>query len=102
MPDATAHEWWIAVLGDKLIWACLRLHDSGLPEVFDCDGRTLVYDDESAARMALLDADFRAWNGLDESDADALGFDLGSLSLPDADNDVDLARRMIQEMPPRQ
>ena len=72
-------QWWIASIGDTLIWARLTVTDSGVAEVFDSDGRTLRYDGETEARMALLDAEFRAFDGLDEEDAAMLGFDLDEI-----------------------
>ena len=53
-------QWWIASLGDTLIWARLRVLDSGIAEVLDATGETLRYDDEDSAHSALLDAEFRA------------------------------------------
>jgi hypothetical protein len=94
-------QWWLAVLGDTLIWARLEVLDSGVAEVFDNDGRVLRYDDETAARMALLDAEFRALDGLDEEDAAALGFDLDSIEPPRGDSDEERLPRMIQKLPPR-
>lgn len=94
-------QWWLAAFGDVMIWARMDVLDSGIAEVLDSDGRVLRYDDETAARMALLDAEFRAWDGLDEDDAAALGFDLDSVEPPRADNDEDLLPRMIQKLPPR-
>lgn len=94
-------QWWVAAFGDVMIWARMDVLDSGIAEVLDSDGRVLRYDDETAARMALLDAEFRAWDGLDEDDAAALGFDLDSVEPPRADNDEDLLPRMIQKLPPR-
>lgn len=94
-------QWWVTAFGDVMIWARLDVLDSGIAEVLDSDGRVLRYDDETAARMALLDAEFRAWDGLDEDDAAALGFDLDSVEPPRADNDEDLLPRMIQKLPPR-
>jgi hypothetical protein len=94
-------QWWLAALGDTLIWARLSVLDSGIAEVFDNDGRILRYDDETAARMALLDAEFRAFDGLDEDDAAALGFDLDSVEPPSGDSDEDLLKRMVQKLPPR-
>ena len=96
-----AAEWWLAALGDTLIWARLSVLESGIAEVFDSDGRVLRYDDETAARMALLDAEFRAFDGLDEDDAAALGFDLDSVEPPSADSDEDLVKHMVQKLPPR-
>ncbi|MBO9663068.1 hypothetical protein [Dokdonella sp.] len=93
--------WWLAALGDTLIWARLSVLDSGIAEVFDSDGRILRYDDETAARMALLDAEFRSFDGLDEDDAAALGFDLDSVEPPSGDSDEDLLKHMVQKLPPR-
>jgi hypothetical protein len=94
-------QWWLTAFGDVMIWARMDVLDSGIAEVLDSDGRVLRYDDETAARMALLDAEFRAWDGLDEDDAAVLGFDLDSVEPPRADNDEDLLPRMIQKLPPR-
>lgn len=91
-------QWWIAVLGHTAVWARLRVLDSGVAEVFDCDGRTLPYDSEDSARAALLDADFRAFDGLDEDDALALGFSLDQLAPPRAADDESLREAMIQPL----
>ncbi|HEU4664609.1 MAG TPA: hypothetical protein VFS55_11305 [Dokdonella sp.] len=94
-------QWWLAALGDTLIWARLDVLDSGIAEVFDNDGRVLRYDDETAARMALLDAEFRAFDGLDADDAAAMGFDLDEIEPPRGDSDEELLARMVQRLPPR-
>lgn len=96
-----APQWWLAALGDTLIWARLSVLDSGIAEVLDSDGGILRYDDETAARMALLDAEFRALDGLDEDDAAALGFDLDSVEPPSGDSDENLLKHMVQKLPPR-
>ncbi len=93
--------WWLAVVGDTLIWARLSVLDDGLAEVLDSDGGTLRYDDETAARMALLDAEFRALDGLDADDAALLGLDLDELEPPQADSDEDLLPQMVRKLPPR-
>lgn len=95
-------EWWIASLGSALVWARLDLHEAGTASVFDCDGRTLPYDSEDSARNALLDAEFRAVEGLDEDDAAALGIDLETLAPPQGDDPVSLRARMIVQLPRRQ
>lgn len=95
-------EWWIASLGSTLVWARLDLHEAGTASVFDCDGRTLPYDSEDSARNALLDAEFRAWDGLDEEDAAALGIDLNTLQPPPGDDPEALRARMIVQLPRRQ
>ncbi|TCO41785.1 hypothetical protein [Dokdonella fugitiva] len=99
--SADASQWWLAALGDTLIWARLDVLDSGIAEVFDNDGRVLRYDDETAARMALLDAEFRAFDGLDADDAAAMGFDLDELEPPRGDSDEELLAKMVQKLPPR-
>jgi hypothetical protein len=95
-------EWWIASLGNTLVWARLDLLDAGTAQVFDCDGRTLPYDSEDTARGALLDAEFRAWDGLDEDDAAAMGIDLATLRPPQAETSEALRERMVVTLPRRQ
>jgi hypothetical protein len=94
-------QWWIASIGDTLIWARLTVTDSGIAEVFDSEGRTLRYDGETEARMALLDAEFRAFDGLDEEDAAMLGFDLDEIEPPQGESDEELLPRMIAKLPPK-
>jgi hypothetical protein len=89
--SSDASQWWFAALGDTLIWARLDVLDSGIAEVFDNDGRVLRYDDETAARMALLDAEFRAFDGID----------LDEIEPPRGDSDEELLARMVQKLPPR-
>jgi hypothetical protein len=99
MPNS--EQWWVATFGDRLVWARLTVRDSGIAEIFDCDGRTLVHDDEDSARAALLDAEFRAFDGLDDADAAILGFDLASTRPPQGDSDAELASRMSQRIETR-
>ena len=96
--SAYTESWWLASLGKTLIWARLRVHLSGTAEVFDCDGKTLFYDSEDSARSALLDADFLAWDGLDEDDAWHLGFTLAAISPPAVSTDELLRDRMVQSL----
>lgn len=98
---STANTWWLAAFGDTLVWARLEVLDSGIAEVLDHDGRILRYDDETAASMALLDAEFRAFDGLDEDDAALLGFDLEEVEPPTGDSDDELLPRMMQKLPAR-
>ncbi|MDR2012288.1 MAG: hypothetical protein LBQ20_04460 [Rhodanobacter sp.] len=91
-------QWWLAALGDTLIWARLQILDSGIAEVFDSDGGILRYDDDATARMALLDAEFRAFDGLDEDDANALGFSLEEIEPPHGDDDEALLLHMVQKL----
>jgi len=92
-------QWWVGAVGDTLIWARLTITDDGTAEVFDSDGGTLRYDDETQARMALLDAEFRAWDGLDEHDAAMLGIDLEEVEPPRGDNDEELLPQMVAKLP---
>ncbi len=101
MNDGLHHageEWWLATLGRTVVWARLRVREAGTAEVFDSDGNTLVYDSEDTARAMLLDADFVAFDGLDEDDALARGFSLAELSPPDGGNDEVLRTRMLQSL----
>jgi hypothetical protein len=96
--DNYEEQWWIASLVDVLVWARLRVLDSGVAEVFNAEGETLRYDDEDAARMALLDAEFRLFDGLDDDDATTLGFELDSVEPPQAENDEELLQLMTEKL----
>lgn len=96
-----ASSWWVAALGDTLVWARLDVLDTGVAEVFDNDGRVLRYDDDTTARMALLDAEFREFDGLDEDDAAMMGFDLDSIEPPRGESDEELLSRMVQKLAPQ-
>ena len=90
-------EWWLATLGDTLIWARLRVREAGTADVFDSDGNTLPYDSPDTARAALMDAEFVAFDGLDEDDALQRGFSLHELAPPEGDDDH-LRGRMVQSL----
>ncbi len=90
--------WWCAGFGDTLIWSRLDILDSGIAEVFGATGEYLRYDDEATARMALLDADFREFDGLDEEDAAIMGFDLDTMDVPRGDSDEELLPRMVHKI----
>ena len=99
MTDSTAHDqWWLASLGRMIVWARLRVLEAGTAEVLDSDGNTLPYDSEDTARAALMDAEFVAFDGLDEEDALERGFSLGELTPPEADDDDALSARMVQRL----
>jgi hypothetical protein len=98
MNDTIDTQWYVASLGRTLVWARLRLLDAGTAEVFDSDGNTLAYDSDDTARAALFDAEFVAFDGLDEDDALARGFSLGEVSPPRADNDAALRGLMVQSL----
>src|SRR3546814_7681182 len=65
--------WWLSSLGNFLVWARLDVRPAGTAQVLDCDGNTLNYESEDNARAALLDAEFQAFDGIDESDAERMG-----------------------------
>ncbi|KAF1725688.1 hypothetical protein [Pseudoxanthomonas japonensis] len=90
--------WYLASLGRTLIWARLRLLEAGTAEVLDSDGNTLAYDSEDSARAALFDAEFVAFDGLDEDDALARGFSLAGVQPPQGDDDAALVPQMVQSL----
>ncbi|WP_425477688.1 hypothetical protein [Arenimonas caeni] len=99
MSDETNHDndqWWLAALPRMIVWSRLRVLDSGVAEVFDCDGRINVYESEDVARAALMDAEFRALDGMDAEDAEVWGLDLEELEPPRAEDDDTLRERMVQ------
>ena len=98
MNDATRDHWWLASLGNTIVWARLREREAGTAEVFDSDGNTLIYDSEDTAHAMLLDADFVAFDGLDEEDALERGFSLHELSPPAGEHDDSLRARMVQAL----
>ncbi|MGN0862395.1 MAG: hypothetical protein ACI4N1_03675 [Stenotrophomonas koreensis] len=91
-------QWWLASLGRTLIWARLRVREAGTAEVLDSDGNTLNYDSEDTARAMLFDAEFVAWDGLDQDDALARGFSLDEVAPPQAANDEDLVPLMVRQL----
>ena len=97
-PPHVLEQWWLASLGRTVVWARLRVREAGTAEVFDSDGNTLVYDSEDTARSMLMDADFVAFDGLDEDDALERGFSLAELSPPTGDDEAALRARMVQSL----
>lgn len=98
MNETIDYQWYVASLGRTLVWARLRVRDAGTAEVFDSDGNTLTYDSDDTARAALFDAEFVAFDGLDEDDALARGFSLDEVSPPRAENDAALRNLMVQSL----
>ena len=92
-----AEQWWLAPLADTLVWARLRVLVSGAAEVFGANGETLHYVDADSAQMALLDAEFRAFDGIDDDDAALFGFDLGDVEPPDGGSDEELLGLMTEK-----
>ena len=97
-PQGMRLEWWLASLGRTLVWAQLRVREAGTAEVFDSDGNILAYDSEDTARAALMDAEFVAFEGLDEEDARERGFSLSEVMPPQGDDDAALRDRMVQTL----
>ncbi len=98
MTETIDYQWYVASLGRTLVWARLRVREAGTAEVFDSDGNTLTYDSDDTARAALFDAEFVAFDGLDEDDALARGFSLDEVSPPRAENDAALRHLMVQSL----
>ena len=98
MNETIDYQWYVASLGRTLVWARLRVREAGTAEVFDSDGNTLTYDSEDTARAALFDAEFVAFDGLDEEDALARGFSLDEVSPPRAENEAALRNLMVQSL----
>lgn len=93
-----SESWFLASLGRMLIWARLRVLEGGTAVVLDSDGNNLAYDSEDTARAALFDAEFVAFDGLDEEDALERGFSLSEVSPPQADSDEALRGLMVQKL----
>ena len=91
-------EWWLVVVGDTLNWARLTEFDNGHAHVPAADGEVRQFVDVASAHADLLDADFRAFDGLDEDDAEALGLELDSIMPPDADDEEELPPLMSQRV----
>ncbi len=91
-------QWWLASIGRLVIWARLRVLDGGTAEILDSDGQVQPYDSEDSARSALFDAEFVAFDGLDEDDALARGFSLAEIAPPRAGSDEQLRARMVQPL----
>ena len=91
-------QWWVTAQRDALIWARLRVLESGSVDIFDARGQTLRYDDEDAARAALMDAEFRAFDGLDDDDALEFGIDLEDTAPPEGEDDAELRPQMTEKL----
>lgn len=100
MSEGATMQWWLVVVGRTLMWARLRELEAGTADVLDCDGRTLVYESPDAARAALMDADYRAFDGLDAADAADWGLDIGAITPPDADDEARLQQQMTRSLNP--
>ena len=96
-----SEQWWLAAPEHLLVWARLRVLESGVAQVFDSQGDTLVYESEDVARGALMDADFRSLDGMDDDDAETIGLLLEELQPPQGETDEDLLPQMIRTLGPR-
>lgn len=100
MNDFDFEQWWLARLGDNLIWSRLRLRPSGTAEVLDSSGTRINYDSEDSARADLLDAGYQALDGLDDDDALGLGLPLEQLA-PPSDDEATMHLHLVQKIPLR-
>ncbi|HWT15405.1 MAG TPA: hypothetical protein VN581_06440 [Patescibacteria group bacterium] len=100
-------QWYVVTFGDMLHWARLTVNEDSTAQVFSANGETEHFPDEDAARAALLDANYRAFDGIDDDDADLMGFELDSVAPPhtgvDAseEDDEDLLEQMTMKLAPR-
>ena len=99
--DFDFEQWWLAAPEHLLIWARLRVLHSGVAHVFDSLGDTLTYENEDIARAALVDADFRSLDGMDDEDGEIIGVLVEDLVPPQGDNDEDLIPQMVRTLGPR-
>lgn len=89
--QAERTEWWLASLGNAMVWARLRVYEHGAADVLSSDGGLIHYADDAEARAALMDADYMSLEGMDEDDALPFGKTLEELEPPQADDDSDEA-----------
>ena len=89
-------QWWLARPEHLLVWARLQVTENGIAIVFDSKGEHLHFENEDIARAALMDADFRSFDGMDEEDADELGLWMEELEPPQGNHDEDLLPQMIR------
>jgi len=98
-PAPAEEQWWLTAFNGLLVWARLRVMDSGVAHVFDSTGNTLVYESAEIARSALMDAEFRSLDGMDDDDAEEFGVLLEDLVPPEAEHDDDLVPHMMKRLP---
>lgn len=98
-PAPELEQWWLTIFNRHLVWARLRVMPSGVAHVFDSTGATLTYESDDIARSALMDAEFRSLDGMDDDDAEAFGVLLEDLVPPEAEHDDDLVPQMTRTLP---
>ncbi|HQW82682.1 MAG: hypothetical protein IPF83_12215 [Rhodanobacteraceae bacterium] len=96
-------QWWIVTFGDMLHWARLTMNEDGNAEVLSANGETERFPNEGEARVALLDANYREFDGIDDDDAEEMGFELDSVAPPRANegDEDDLLEQMTMKLQPR-
>ena len=94
-----SEEWWLTAFNRFLVWARLRVMDSGVAQVFDSTGNTLIYESDDIARAALMDAEFRSLDGMDDDDAESFGILLEDMQPPQGDDDDELVPQMTRKLP---
>jgi hypothetical protein len=99
--NVISEQWWLARPEHLLVWARLQVTETGVATVFDSKGEYLMFESEDIARAALMDADFRSFDGMDSDDAESIGLDLEELEPPQGDADEDLLPQMIKTIGPR-
>ena len=72
--DFDYEQWWLAAPEHLLVWARLRvLRQRHRRTCSTATATRCTYDSEDIARAALMDADFRSLDGMDDDDADDIG-----------------------------
>jgi len=94
-----SEEWWLTAFNRHLVWARLRVMDSGVAQVFDSTGNTLIYESDDIDRAALMDAEFRSLEGMDDDDAESFGILLEDLQPPEGEDDQELIPQMTRRLP---
>ena len=90
-------QWWLlSPEPDFVAWARLRLREDGTFDLLEASGLSMRFDDADAARHFMLSAEYRAFDGLDADDAEALGCALDQLSPPVAPEGDELLAAMTQ------
>jgi hypothetical protein len=96
-----SEQWWLARPEHLLVWARLQTTENGIAIVFDSKGEHLTYENEDIARAVLMDADFRAFDGMDEDDADELGLWMEELEPPHGNSEEELLPQMLRTIGPK-
>lgn len=98
---STEFDWWLTSLGRTVIWAGVRELPAGTAEIVDSDGNLMAYDSLDTARAALMDANYSAFDGMDDDDALERGFHLEELRVPQGTEVDVLHPQLVQNLGPR-